>query len=93
MQKISRKTVSTSSYTSFDFDVNPKAVLIKNLTSGAIYVSLGEEPVSDDNAIKIPSMVGQYVVLGLRDEPTLSWNITYIKAASAGEVEVQAMYW
>lgn len=92
-QIVDRKSVGTS-YTEFSFDVKPFAVLVKNFTSGDIFVSLSDEaPAQDSEAIKIPVNSSQVCVISIREDFPISFDSVLVKAAKAGEVEVQVVSW
>ena len=90
-QKIIRQTITADdAYHAVDFGiVTIEQVLIKTFTAGNIFVSLGGEPESDAGAAKIGSQAAQVCVIGNR----ATWDKTYIKASSSGEVEVQLLVW
>ena len=92
MQILKRKNVGTS-YTEFDFAVNPYAVLVKNFTTSDIFVSLGETPQTDADAIKIPVNSSQVCLISLREDFPISFDKVYVKASTAGDVEVQVVSW
>ena len=91
LQRVIRQTVAADSeYHAFDFEcVTIEAAFVKNFTAGNIFVSLGGEPENDTKAIKIASNTAQTVQIGNH----ATWDLTYVKAASAGDVEVQLLAW
>lgn len=95
------RKIAGTSWTEFDLDVSPKQIFVKNFTAGDILVSLGDSNPNDENTIKIPTGMGQVCFIDLRANPTASsgqsspqsWRKTYIKAVSAGDVELQVLVW
>lgn len=90
-QQVLRKTLTTGSYIPFEFpDLNNvcTSVLVKNFTPGDILVGVGAEPASDSKATLIKSNMAQ--ICGLSWTQAHSFKGVYVKAASAGDVEVQA---
>lgn len=92
-QIVDRKTVG-STYSEFSFSVYPLAVLVKNFTSGDIFVSLSSEiPLQDSEAIKIPANSAQVCVISVKEDLPISFEKVLVKAVSSGEVEVQVVSW
>jgi len=65
----------------FEFSLHKAEYIVKNFTSGDVYVSF-EADAPDSESIKIPSMLGQ-----LCTNVTNESNTVYVKGT--GEVEVQ----
>ena len=89
-QQVLRKTLTTGSYIAFEFpDLGEcTSVLVKNFTPGDILVGTGSVPTDDANARLIKSNTAQ--VCGLSWTKKVPFKGVWVKAASAGDVEVEA---
>lgn len=86
---ILRKTLVGTS-TEFTFNVKGTKFLVKNFSTGNIYVNF--EPITNDNentSIKIPKDIAQVVLSNEYHGNTLKADTLYIKGT--GEVEVQVI--
>ena len=77
---IIRQTLSGSKQP-FEFELHKAEYIVKNFGSGDVYVSF-DENATDDESIKIPTMMGQLCINVTNED-----NIVYVKGT--GEVEVQ----
>lgn len=86
--KLIRKIVQAETETVFEFDCKCYKFLVKNFTSGSIFVS--DRPNTDKSAMaKIESKYGQE--LEISEFKNFTTDKVYIIAEQAGEVEVQCL--
>lgn len=86
-----RKNCNKDEVTDFEFNQNGCEFLIKNFTSGDVYVSL-DETFNKDKAIKLPTNTYQIVAYKY-DKRDFMTKTVKVQAETAGEVEVQMTLW
>lgn len=91
--KIERVTLTSNVQSNVKFDVKGFKFLVKNFTSGDIYVSLDDDLVNKDIAIKIPSNTAQECLIHELTALKYSTDTVRILGDNAGEVEVQCVLW
>ena len=86
--KLIRKNIQSETETAFEFDCKCYKFLVKNFTSGSIFVS--DHPNADKlTTAKIESKYGQE--LEISEFKNFATDKLYITAEQAGEIEVQCL--
>ena len=91
--KIIRKTLTADEVTEFDLGQPSYEVIVKNMTTGDIYLYIGEsaESFSTDKAVKIQANMGQLIFENNIYKTEFSFNKLYVKSIDGGEVEIQVI--
>lgn len=89
-QKVNRQTLTAATWTAFEFDVKSREFVVKNFTEDDILVSL-EANDQDDESILIKAGMAEVIyATKVSESPEAYYDTVYVKAAEAGDVEVQA---
>lgn len=91
-QQVIRQTLSSATWTPFEFSIPCRSFFVKNFTEGDIYVSFANDQ-DQNSSFKIPSMFAEEVYIPDKDEVNTNWikSTVYIYSTSGGEIEVEEL--
>lgn len=91
-QQVIRQTLSSATWTAFEFNIPCRSFFVKNFTDGDIFVSFEQEE-NTNTSFKIPSMFAEEVYISDKDEVNTNWikSTIYVYSANGGEVEVEEL--